>query len=808
MMRALRKNRSCARAAAFVAGGGVVLGAALCARVAQADVVPHTSEGELPSSNGRGAIAWSASTWRINQFLEHAYQNPTSSSQSRQFVYDSYPGVRIGATGTWLSSVQPTTIEYLPGTGIVHAARTLSGYSFDEYDFAPMGLTENASVMLVTVTNKSATAPLDVYSLFNYQLGSAVSGSAMPGSDSETISYDASNGAYYESGPSGVAFAYFPLGTATHHGCTPNNPFGLLSSGANLLDDPGTGGPTSGAVAGFQTSLGTLAVGSSQTLGWVTVLDPSANAQAAVGRVAAWVNGRSAAQLLSDEVAGWAAWQKAPPAGASAFESRVAAQSQAILRMGQVTEAAPAGGQILASIAPGEWNITWVRDMAYATVALVKSGHYAEAKAALAFQMGATANAYESYVGKPYKISVCRYFGNGTEQSDSNADGPNIEFDGFGLFLWSLDEYVRASGDTASLQAWWPMVKSMVADVLVSLQDVGTGLIAQDSSIWEVHWNGQQKHFAYTTITAANGLCSAARLATAAGDTADVATYGAAGAAARDGVLRSLRAPDGTIAQSFEGLAAGSGWLDAAAVEAVTFGLFDPTRGTTQATLRSIEAGLVPPSGRGFMRDQSGGTYDSQEWVFVDLRMERAMELHGESANQTALFGWNTDQAIDNFGELSELHAAVTADYTGASPMVGFGAGAYLIALADRGTAVTPTCGSFAAEPALPVDAGVDAAAGAVDGGSTAAGDGGAAPVGSDAGEPIAHADASVPSPPGSQDDAGGDAGGSSSSPAGGGCGCVMAGSDSSGSRAPWLLVAGALGLVARMRRRSKRGTR
>ena len=56
------------------------------------------------------------------------------------------------------------------------------------------------------------------------------------------------------------------------------------------------------------------------------------------------------------------------------------------------------------------------------------------------------------------------------------------------------------------------------------------------------------------------------------------------------------------------------------------------------------------------------------------------------------------DELRAMYGAL-QLHAATTADYAGASPMVGFGAGAYLIALADRGTPVTPTCGSFAAEP-------------------------------------------------------------------------------------------------------------
>src|SRR5580704_19572469 len=158
MARALRMNRTVVLAAACACASFAVA----WAEPAAAIVVPHRSETMLPSSNGRGAIAWNASTFRVTQFLEHAYQNPTPTTASRQFVYDSYPGVRIGTTGTWLSSVQPTTIEYLPGTGIIHVVRSLSGYTLGEYDFAPMSLGENASVMLVTVTNESATAALDV----------------------------------------------------------------------------------------------------------------------------------------------------------------------------------------------------------------------------------------------------------------------------------------------------------------------------------------------------------------------------------------------------------------------------------------------------------------------------------------------------------------------------------------------------------------------------------------------------------------------------------------------------------------------
>jgi GH15 family glucan-1,4-alpha-glucosidase len=432
--------------------------------------------------------------------------------------------------------------------------------------------------------------------------------------------------------------------------------------------------------------------------------------------------------------------------------------------------------------------------MAYATVGLLRSGHYAEAKAAITFQLGAQTGAYQSYVGAPYQISVVRYYGNGTEWSDENSNGPNIEFDGFGLFLWELDEYVRASGDTASLAQWWPVVKGKVADVLVGLQET-TGLVKPDSSIWEVHWNGQQKHFAYTTIAAANGLCSASRLATAAGDAASSTTYLAAGQKARDALLPNLRAPDGTLAQSTEALAVGTGWLDAAVLEALDFGLVDPTRHTATATLASIESGLTPMSGRGLMRSDAGDAYSSNEWVFIDLRAARAQELHGDAAGSAALFAWNVDQASDNYGELSELHDPVTADYAGQSPMVGFGSGAYLLRLYDRGAPLTPTCGTFASEPANPSDAGPDGAGGT--GGSAGTGGAGATSSSSAGGGPSTTGT-------GASTGTGGAAGtgGAGPTPKGssGGCGCVIS-PRSDWEGAAYMLVP--LALLARRRRRT-----
>ena len=738
----------------------VALAALVTAPAAAALAEPHQSTTYLPTSNGRVTAAFDVSQDKVDYFLEHPYQSASPGAASRNFLYDTYPGIRVGAQSVWLNAVAPSRVEYVAGTGVVHVVRSAFGVTIDEYDFAPMGLARGALFTVVKATRTSGSGAIDVYALYNYHLGS---GSPAPGADGENVAYNASRDALYEWGPSGVAFGYGALGASSHHGCTPNNPYNRLLALQDLADDSGTGGATTDADAGLQFSLGDLAVNASAWAGWFSVLDPGADAQGAVDAVRTWIASRTPDKILSDEISGWQSWIAAAPAGASALESGVFTESQAMLRMAQVSASDASDGQILAAVAPGQWNITWVRDMAYSTVALARTGHAAEAKRAIQFQLGANVGAYQSYVGSPYQISVVRYYGDGQEWSDSDANGPNVEFDGFGLFLWALDTYVNQSSDTASLGTWWPTVKPKVADALASLQEA-SGLIAPDSSIWEVHWNGQQKHFAYTTIAAARGLCAAADLATKAGDTASAAKYLAAGQKARDAIL-TLRAADGTIAQAEESLASGSGWLDAAAIEVVSFGLVDPHKHTAHATVAAIQNGLVPPSGRGFFRNQGGGAYDSAEWIFVDMRVGRALETTGQPQESADLLAWNVAQASDNFGILSELHDRVTADYAGAAPMVGFGAGAYVLSLLDRGQPVTPACGAFATEPDEPSDAGADADQ---DGGNSV--------------QDASNSDAGNPPPPGTS-----------------GCSCSTS---PSSSRGPWALAA--LALAALVARREK----
>ncbi len=666
---------------------------------------PHRSATALPSSNGRATIVFDLAKDRVDTFLEHPYRFPSAGVESRNFLWDMYPGIRVGAAGTpgaWLPDVTPSLVEYVPATGIVHVRRELQGLTLDEYDFAPMSLSENAALVLLKVTRDAPGDDVNAFFLANLHLGA---GSPDPSSDNERLVYNTVRDAYYVSGDSGVAVGFGSVVSSTGRtaaaGGDPKNPYDALQAGADFTTDVTT--PTTGndLVGGFQSDLGAMAVGGTQWLGWYVVLAPDANAQDAVDRVKTWISNRTPEQLYDGEVADWNAWVTPPPASASADEAMVDAQSQVFLRMAQVQEPGSPHGQLLASLPPGQWNIAWVRDMAYATVALVRTGHLAEAKDAIAFQLGATAGTQEDKVGMPYQISVCRYFGDGTEESDVNDNGPNVEFDGFGLFLWEVDEYLRASSDAASLAAWWPKVRDGVANVLLHLQQ-SNGLVAADSSIWEVHWNGQQKHFAYTTIAAARGFEAAADLATLAGDAADASTYAGAARKARD-ALALVRSPDDAVlTEAQEVVNDPAHRLDGAVLEALNFGLVDPTGVTANATLDALLAGLTPPSGHGIFRDQWGSSYDSQEWVLLDLRLARALELAGRADAAKAMFDWNTEQAAANFGILSELLDANTADYAGAAPMIGFGAGAYLLRLDERGKPGAPLMGSYLAEEDRP----------------------------------------------------------------------------------------------------------
>ncbi len=67
----------------------------------------------------------------------------------------------------------------------------------------------------------------------------------------------------------------------------------------------------------------------------------------------------------------------------------------------------------------------WVRDMAYATSALIQMGHRQEARWAVEAYLNARpiGKMQNQVGGKPYQVSVVRYFGDGSEEPFFTGEG-------------------------------------------------------------------------------------------------------------------------------------------------------------------------------------------------------------------------------------------------------------------------------------------------------------------------------------------------------------------------------------------------
>ncbi|MBW1810140.1 MAG: hypothetical protein JRJ87_18225 [Deltaproteobacteria bacterium] len=652
----------------------------------------------MVSANGHSAVGYNISERKIDAFLEHVYRNWDADSWTRDLLFDSYLGIRTAGVNQWLNEVEPVRHAYLEQTGIIHVVHQVGELEIDSYVYSPWQLSRPAIVLIGRVTNRGETDTSgSIFTLHNYHLGATtVEEPVHPGFEDEQIQYQALSGAYLETGPAGMLL-HRPLGQATHYGCTPANPWQALAQGQDLADtlDSGVGDDR---VAGFQKDF-SLSPGQAAWFGVVSAFDRFGDQVTLSSDIETAYGSMTAEQALQAALDEWSAWRQEPIDGLSAAELMIYRQSEAILRQAQVFETSDLSkGQIMASLPPGNWNICWMRDMAYAIVALARIGHLAEARDALEFVLLADSGNYQQdYVGVPYQVTITRYFGNGTEETDFNPDGPNIEFDGFGLFLWAMGEYLTASGDSSLLDDHWTVIKDKIASALVGLVDSETGLIEADSSIWEVHWNGNQKRYSYTSLAAARGLCSAALMAEQKQEAALATEYQNTAVAIRDAIYSNSVDNTSVLASSYEELLAGSGYYDMASVEAFNWLLFDPDGAVSSATLDMFENNLRVSNLRGCFRNDDGGWYDSQEWVFVDLRASIGNRLAGRTAVADRLLDWITAQALSNHGMIAELHSPDSSTYEGEIPMVGFGAGAYLLALLERQSPrpVEPACLSW-----------------------------------------------------------------------------------------------------------------
>ena len=678
---------------------------------AHAALPPPPVLGLRVSSNGYAVAVADEGKARWTQFWPHLYAQRNPGETTPNLLWDTYFGLRpAGAAGQWLTGTnhaKPFSIcdgigvcaaddsqfGYDGATGVVHDLRVMGPWTIDTIGFSPMDLPAPGLVLLARVTNTAATVQTcDVGWIGNWHVGS---GSPTPTATAESTSLDGS-GAIWESGAQPWAMLYLPLtATATAETVNPFNKF--TASGVGQFTAPG--GQGDDRVPGLGWGQLLVNPGQTVTVGVLALAVPKTAQAAGLQLAQLWRQNRLPDAILQDELAAWQAWHGADQLAATLTPSEklIAQRALATLRMAQVAEVndeptlpQPANphGQIVASLPPGQWHIAWVRDMAYAGVALARAGHGAEAKAALDFVRNGQTGGYKSYfLGKEYLPSPVRYYGSGLEESDSNADGPNIEYDGLGLLLWQAQRYVKMSNDDGWLAIAWPDLRDRTAAVLQQLVDT-TGLIAADSSIWEVHWNGKQKHFAYTSALAVRGLCAASELAVRAGQGQLAATYRNSAKKIHEAMAQLVDA-DQVLQGNLEESAGQR--LDAAAVEALLDGQFAVDGAVAKATLASWQKTLTAGGGPGFIRNDDGGIYDSQEWLFIDARIDRlqqAMVVKGISLDPAPLHDHLLAVALAGGGLVPELLSAKAADaplgaMTGSMPMAGFGAGAVLLALAD-----------------------------------------------------------------------------------------------------------------------------
>jgi GH15 family glucan-1,4-alpha-glucosidase len=383
-------------------------------------------------------------------------------------------------------------------------------------------------------------------------------------------------------------------------------------------------------------------------------------------------------------------------------------QSEVMLRMAQSREPNRVGrhgnGLIVASLPDGVWFTPWVRDMAWATVALARMGHRDEARAALLayFNAQPTGKMRALTANADYQVSVVRYFGDGAEEPFFTMEGnTNVEFDDWGEVLWALGAYLSQYNDPALLAtptARGPLYQSardyVVKPLFANLETYKDGLIVSaDTSIWEEH-QVDKKHFAFSTAIAIKGLQGFPAIARRAGDettSAEVLQHvslikrGFNDAFVRDGKLH------GTLEEGIKND------VDGALLPIIHFGIVnDPA--IVGDTVERME--LLKVSSGGYRRVRSTYTdpaifeywYERQEFLFVDISLAEVLRSLGRTEEAAALLQRITDKAAVDHNIIPEMYVAVPCplfpgrigDPTSARPMVGYGAGAYILALLDR----------------------------------------------------------------------------------------------------------------------------
>jgi hypothetical protein len=180
------------------------------------------------------------------------------------------------------------------------------------------------------------------------------------------------------------------------------------------------------------------------------------------------------------------------------------------------------------------------------------------------------------------------------------------------------------------------------------------------------------------------------------------------------------------IGGSLEGLA-NNRYDDGSVAEMFTFNLMpDYTGAIATATITMLER-LRVTSG-GFKRNNDNvSSYDNNEWILIDFRVSDALRRAGHGSEADGYIAFIVARAAVNFFLLPELYDASSSQgvYTGEVPMVGYGAGAFIMTMLDRANIIEAhDCGDAVAMPisCSMVDAGVGGGSGGTGGGGSGGG--------------------------------------------------------------------------------------
>lgn len=438
-------------------------------------------------------------------------------------------------------------------------------------------------------------------------------------------------------------------------------------------------------------------------------LEDDSELAAAVAEVTGWQRAASPHALVEREIAELEAWRVKPAVTfGSEAERRLWRQSEVVLRMAQSREPDRPDrhnhGLILAVLPDGGWVTPWVRDMAYAIHALIAMGHQAEARAGIEayFRAQPVGKMQQDVGGAPYQISVVRYFGDGSEEPFFTQEGSlNVELDNWGLVLWVLGDYVAHFHDPAFLDTptyrgtiYDSAKQFVVAPLVANLEPYRDGLIVRlDTSIWEERQK-DAKHFAFSTIAAIAGLRGFDALATLRHDEPQHAELGRilprldrgfAAAFASTGRIRGTLEPG--IKNDVDGAVLSAINLGVATDPAIIAGTAAamPALEVASGGYRRVHCILDDPKIFEYW-------YERQEFLFVDFSLAEVYLRMHHPERAAPLLATIVDKAAADRDIIPEMYVSVVnplfkgaiGEPTGAIPMVGYGAGAYISYLIER----------------------------------------------------------------------------------------------------------------------------